>query len=177
MHNYFDICVPPGRSWVAQGIYFVKLCVFDNFHWRALKLIRRVVGTCQDMCSKLHYIIFQTLHRKNSIWNFKLCLPACEYNDFLCSKQLDSQRFSLRFSQVAWGSWDIEGQQIFLRSCLTYSFFTLRLCWYIMVHYLVWDVFLEDWIVIGLAILFWKYSWCVFLWHGLSIVEGIRRGR
>lgn len=62
----------------------------------------------------MHYIIFLTLHRKNSIWNFKLCLPACEYNDFLCSKQLDSQRFSLWFSQVASGSWDIEGQQIFL---------------------------------------------------------------
>lgn len=33
---------------------------------------------------------------------------------FFCSKQLDGQRFSLWFSQVALGSWDIKGQQIFL---------------------------------------------------------------
>lgn len=106
----------------AQGIY-----IFSNFVYLVWQLPLEGAKTNKTsrwhmpghvISSKIHYIILLALHRKNSIWNFKLCLPVCEYNDFfnvfLCSKQLDSQRFSLWFSQVALGSWDIEGQQIFL---------------------------------------------------------------
>lgn len=38
---------------------------------------------------------------------------VCEYNYIFCSTQLDSPRLHLWFRQVAFGSWDSLGQQIF----------------------------------------------------------------
>lgn len=104
----------------AQGIYF-----FSNFVYLVLQL--PLEGAKTNKTSRWH-MPGHVISSKNSLYQLTGSSPertASEISNFvslcvnimiffLCSKQLDSQRFSLWFSQVALGSWDIEGQQIFL---------------------------------------------------------------